>query len=456
MQHIIEYLRLNKKRYLDELITFLTIPSISSSPEHKSEMQRCAEHVAGQLKSIGMDKVKINPTKGHPAVTGEWMGAPGSPTILIYGHYDVQPVDPLELWEYPPFEPHVKGDKLVARGATDDKGQVFMHIKSVEAVLKQTGKLPVNVKFLIEGEEEIGSPNLTDFLKENREALKADVVVVSDTDMWDVGIPAITYGLKGLTFLEIEMIGPNADLHSGEYGGAVANPAEILARMLASVKDKDGRIQIPGFYDAVLEQSDTEKKLLSKVPFDVDAYKTRLGVEELWGEAPYSPMERAWLRPTFEINGIWSGFIGDGAKTVLPSKANAKVSCRLVPNQEPGEIEALVEKYFLENAPKSVKVKVSRFHGGSPIVVPLESPYISAASKALEETFNHEPYFKRTGGSIPIVADFKEILGLDTLLIGFGLPDCKAHSPNEDFHIPTYYKGMEAIVRMMHNIGELK
>ena len=362
---------------------------------------------------------------------------------------------PLELWEHPPFEPHVKGDKLVARGATDDKGQLFMHIKAVEAILNQTGELPVNVKFLFEGEEEIGSPNLTEFLRDNKEALKADVVVVSDTDMWDAGIPAICYGLKGLTFLEIEMIGPNADLHSGEYGGAVANPAEIMARMLASVKDESGRIQIPGFYESVQEQSEKEKQLLGKIPWDEEAYMKRLGVEELWGEAPYSAMERAWLRPTFEINGIWSGFIGDGAKTVLPSKANAKISCRLVPDQEPEEIEEIVKKYFIENSPKSVKVNVQRFHGGKPFIVPLDNPYMGAAAKALNDTFEHELYYKRGGGSIPIVADFKEILGLDTLLVGFGLPDCKAHSPNEDFHIPTFHTGMEAIVRLMYNIGEL-
>ncbi len=455
MQQIIEYLRSEHDRYLEELKSFLTIPSISSSEEYKGEVARCAEHLADHLKGVGINNVKVSPTEGHPVVTGEWMGAAGRPTILVYGHYDVQPVDPLNLWDNPPFEPHVQGDRILARGAADDKGQLFMHIKAVEAILKQKGELPVNVKFLFEGEEEIGSPNLTQYLHDNKEALKADVVVVSDTDMWDIGIPAICYGLKGLTFLEIEMIGPNMDLHSGEYGGAIANPAEILARMLAAVKDENGRIQIPGFYDKVKESSAKETELLGKIPFDEEAYKERLGVEELWGEAPYTPLQRAWLRPTFEINGIWSGFIGKGAKTVLPSVANAKVSCRLVPDQDPDEIEALVAQYFIDNAPKTVKVKVTPFHGGKPFIVPLDNPYMGAAASALTDTFNHEPYFKRGGGSIPIVADFKEVLGLDTLLVGFGLPDCKVHSPNENFHLPTFYTGMEAIVRLMYNIGDL-
>jgi len=452
MEQILTDIRSSKARYLEELTKFLAIPSISSDPEERNNVVLCADHVAGLCKAAGLANIKVTPTAGHPVVYGDWLGAPGKPTLLIYGHYDVQPVDPLDLWEKPPFEAHVKNERLVARGSADDKGQVFMHLKAVEAIMKHEGKLPVNVKFVIEGEEEIGSPNLATYLKAHKAELKADVVIISDSQMYAEGMPAITYGLRGLTYLEIEVNGPNRDLHSGSFGGTVANPAEILARMLASVKDDNGHINIPGFYDSVLELTKTERDLLGSVPFDESAYKEGLGVDALWGEKEYSPNERTWIRPTFEVNGMWGGFTGVGAKTVLPAKAFAKISSRLVPNQDPDVIAELTTKYFESIAPKSVTVKVTRHHGGKPVVAPLETPYVEAARKAFRASFDRDALFIREGGSIPIVADFKEILGLDTLLIGFALPDNRAHSPNENFHLPTMYLGIETLVRFLHNI----
>lgn len=450
MEQTISFVRGEHSSYLEELIEYLAIPSISSDPERKEEVLRCADATAAKLRDAGMEKVVVHPTAGHPVVTGEWLGAPGRPTVLIYGHYDVQPVDPLDLWEKPPFEAHIKDNRLVARGSADDKGQLFMHVKAIEAILKCEGTLPLNVKFLLEGEEEIGSPNLTPFLENHKSELKADVCVISDSQMFAEGEPAITWGLRGLAYLEIELTGPNRDLHSGSYGGAVANPAEVLARLLAQVKDAQGRIQIPGFYDKVLNLTESDRESLAKIPFDESAYKRDLGVEELWGEVPYTPNERTWARPTFEINGMWGGFTGSGAKTVLPSKAAAKVSMRLVPHQDPDEIASLVEAWFTKTAPKSVKVKVSRHHGGRPVIVPLDNPFIAGASRALKESFGKDPYFIREGGSIPIVADFKSVLGVDTLLLGFALPDNRAHSPNENFHLPSMYTGIESLIRLYH------
>jgi len=450
MEQTLAYVRSERERYLDELKAYLAVPSISSDPESKPAVAKCAEMTAKMMREAGLEAVVIHPTAGHPVVTGSWLKAPGRPTILIYGHYDVQPVDPLELWEKPPFEAHMKDNRLVARGSADDKGQVFMHLKAVEAVMKKEGKLPLNVKFLIEGEEEIGSPNLTIFLENNKELLKADVCVISDSQMWAEGMPAITYGLRGLAYLEVELTGPNRDLHSGSYGGAVANPAEMLVRLLAGVKDANGVIQIPGFYDRVRKLTPIERETIAEVPFDEAEYKRELGVEELWGEAPYTPIERTWARPTFEINGIWGGYTGPGAKTVLPGVASAKVSMRLVPDQDPDEIASLVQDYLTKTAPKSVKVKIIRHHGGRPGVVPLDNRFMGAAKRALKESFNREPLFIREGGSIPIVADFKSILGVDTLLIGYALPDNRAHSPNENFHIPTMFTGIESLVRLLH------
>ncbi len=454
MEQAINYLNTNRERYLEELKALLAIPSISSDPERKGAMLECAEHCSGLLKAAGIENAAVKETSGHPVVTGSLMGAPGKPTILIYGHLDVQPVDPLDLWERNPFEAHLKNDRLVARGTADDKGQVFMHIKAVEAVLKTAGRLPVNVKFILESEEEIGSPSLASFLEVNKELLNADFVVISDSGMLAEGKPAITYGLRGLTYLEIEVTGPNRDLHSGTYGGAVANPAEILVRLLASVKDSQGHILIPSFYDRVIDLTGEERELFSKVPHDDAKYMSDLGVEELWGETGYSTRELTGARPTFEVNGIYGGFTGHGAKTVLPAKATAKVSSRLVPDQDPDEIVELTEKFFIDNAPKSVRVKVTRFHGGRPTVTPIDRPYIKAAERALSESFNHEVYFLREGGSIPIVADFKTILGLDSLLLGYALPDARTHSPNENIHLPTFYVGMESLVRCLYYFAE--
>lgn len=450
MEQTLAYVRGERERYLTELTQYLGIPSISSSPEHRTAVAECAEATAKLLRDAGLEDVAVHPTAGHPVVTGSWLKAPGRPTVLIYGHYDVQPVDPIELWEKPPFEAHIKKDRLIARGSADDKGQVYMHIKAVEALIRKEGKLPLNVKFIIEGEEEVGSPNLGAFLQSHQELLKSDVCMISDSQMWAEGVPAITYGLRGLTYLEVEFTGPNRDLHSGSFGGAVANPAEMLARMLGQAKNSHGRIQIPGFYDDVRELTPVEREAFAKIPFNLTEYLGDLNVEELWGEEPFTPLERTWARPTFEINGVWGGFTGTGAKTVLPAKAAAKLSMRLVPDQDPDKIAALVEDWFVRNAPKSVTVKMTRHHGGRPVIVPLDNPYMGAATKALREAFNCEPLFIREGGSIPIVADFKSILGVDTLLIGYALPDNRAHSPNENFHIPTMFKGIESLVHLLH------
>jgi len=454
MEQALNLIKSSHDKYLDELKVWLAIPSISSDSERKPDMQACAEHTAELLRQAGIENVKVNPTAGHPVVTGDWLHNPGKPTVLIYGHFDVQPVDPLELWEKDPFEAHIKNDRIVARGTADDKGQLYMHIKALEAIMKTDGKLPVNVKFLCEGEEEIGSPSLPRFLEDNKGYLSADIAVVSDSGMFAEGMPAITYGLKGLTYLEIELTGPNRDLHSGTFGGAVANPAEIIARLIAQAKDDNGRILIPGFYDRVVDLSEDERELIRRVPHDESHYKADLGVDELWGEAGYSTREWVGARPTFEVNGIWGGFTGKGAKTVLPAKACAKVSSRLVPDQDPEEIMELTEKFFIERAPKSVKIKITRHHGGRPVVTPLDSPYVKAAERALQEAFNHEVYYLREGGSIPIVADFKTILGLDTLLLGYALPDARTHSPNENLHLPTFFTGIDSLVRTWYYIGK--
>jgi len=454
METALKQVRANHSRYLDELKHYLAIPSISSDPERKADTAKCAAHTADLLRAAGITDVKVVPTAGHPVVFGQWAGAPGRPTVLLYGHYDVQPVDPIDLWEHDPFAPWVKNDRIIARGSSDDKGQIFIHIKALEAIHNATGGFPVNLKIIFEGEEEVGSPNLTPFLKQHKNELSADVALVSDTQMWAEMLPSVTFGLRGLSYLEIELTGPNRDLHSGTYGGVVANPAEIIARLVASAKDDHGRILIPGFYDRVQPITNTERAAISRIPFDETEYKQDLGVADLWGEAPYTPLERAWVRPTLEVNGIFGGFTGVGAKTVLPTKASAKISMRLVPDQDPGEIADLTENFFRQTAPQSVTVKVTRHHGGKPIVVNLNNPYIAAAARALRESYGNEPLFIREGGSIPIVADFKEILGLDTLLIGYALPDARTHSPNENLHLPTIFLGLESLVRMYHYLAE--
>jgi len=456
MPDVVEFVRTHHDRYLKELKEYLAIPSISSDPDKKQTMVETAEFTADLLRKAGCPEVNVNPTDGHPCVTGSWIFDESLPTIMIYGHYDVQPVDPLDLWDSDPFDAQVVRDTIVARGAADDKGQLFMHIKAVEAYTKTVGKPPINIKFLLEGEEEIASPNLAAFLEKNKDELSADIIIISDTGMIGPGKPAITYGLKGLTYMELDITGPNRDLHSGEFGGAVANPVEILARMLASVKDENGRIQIPGFYDKVVEVSAQERAELARVPFDETDYRKDLEVDALWGEDGFSTVERTWIRPTFEINGMWGGFIEPGAKTVLPSKAGAKISMRLVPNQNPNEIAELVENYFKKIAPDSIKLEVIPHGGGFPVVVSLDNPFMDGALKGLEDAFNHKPYMVRGGGSIPIVADFKKILGLESLLVGFCAPSARVHSPNENMHLPSFFTGIESLVLMYDNFKDLK
>lgn len=442
MEKVISYINSNENRYIEELKEFLRIPSISTLEEHKSDMQRCAEFVAGKLQDAGLNNVKIYPTDGHPIVYGEWLNAPGKPTVLIYGHYDVQPVDPIELWDNPPFEPVIKDGKIYARGATDDKGQAYMHVKSVEAILKTVGSLPVNVKFIIEGEEEIGSAHLADFIEKNKKLLACDSVLISDTSLYAPGVPTLTYGLRGLCYLEVEVVGPNRDLHSGTFGGAVANPINILAKMIASLHDKNGKINIPGFYDDVVPLTKMERENFKRLKFSEKQFAKELGVAELLGEKGYSSLERTWARPTLDCNGIFGGFTGQGAKTVIPSKATAKISMRLVPNQNPKKISALVTKHLKKIAPKSVKISVKDLHGANAVAAPLDAPSTLAAAKAMEKAFGKKTVFIREGGSIPIVATFKQLLNAPSVLMGLGLNTENLHSPNEHFNLNHFKLGI--------------
>ncbi|HUH34036.1 MAG TPA: dipeptidase, partial [Daejeonella sp.] len=444
MQEIKEYVDANKQRFLDELFELLRFPSVSADPKYKDDVLKTADYVAAKLKEAGADKVEVCQTAGYPIVYGEKIIHSSKPTILVYGHYDVQPPDPLELWKTPPFEPTIRDGKIFARGACDDKGQFYMHVKAFELMMK-TNTLPCNVKFMIEGEEEVGSNNLGIFVKENKERLEADVVLISDTSMISLEHPSLETGLRGLSYLEVEVTGPNRDLHSGVYGGAVANPATVLAKLIASLHDENNHIQIPGFYDDVLALSQSERDELNKAPYDEQEYKDDLGVEELWGEKGYSTLERTGTRPTLEVNGIWGGYIGEGAKTVLPSKANAKISMRLVPNQQSDKITKLFTDHFTKIAPKNVKVKVTPHHGGEPVVTPTDSVAYKAAQKAISESFGKDPIPTRGGGSIPIVALFEKELGIKTVLMGFGLDSDNLHSPNEKYDIANFYKGIETI-----------
>jgi acetylornithine deacetylase/succinyl-diaminopimelate desuccinylase-like protein len=391
-----------------------------------------------------MQNVRLIETPGFPVVYGDWLGAEGAPTILFYGHYDVQPVDPLELWESPPFEATVRDGEIYARGSADDKGQVFMHFKAIEAHLKQNGRLPVNIKVILEGEEEVGSANLDNFVKEHKDDLKADVVVISDSPMFDRGIPSICYGLRGLVYFQIDLRGTRTDLHSGSFGGAVANPAFVLANVLAQMKDRSGRIKIPGFYDDVRALRDEERDQWKRLPFNEKRYAKELGAPRLFGETGYSTLERVWARPTFEVNGILSGFTGAGAKTVIPAVAMAKVSMRLVPDQDPDKIAQLFEDYVKKVAPKTVEVKVTRMHGGKPWMTEFDNKYVQAAGRAIEKGFGKTPVFNREGGSIPVVATFQEILGLPSVLFGVGLPDENAHAPNEKLDLGNFHGGVIA------------
>lgn len=452
---MINYIHSNKQRFLDELIELLKIPSVSADTKHNEDTARCAEAVKTALLKAGCTHAEICPTKGHPIVYAHKILDPNLPTILTYGHYDVQPPDPLDLWTSGPFEPVVKDDKIYARGACDDKGQVYMHVKALETMLA-TNNLCCNVKYIIEGEEEVGSSNLGSFLEENKEKLKADIVLVSDTSMISMENPSIETGLRGLAYMEVEVTGPNRDLHSGVYGGAVANPITILAQMISAMHDENNHITIPGFYDSVIELTEAERTDLNKAPFVLDQYKKDLEINEVWGEKNFTTLERTGIRPTLELNGIWGGYTGEGAKTVLPSKAYAKISMRLVPNQKSHETAQLFTKYIEQIAPPYVKVKVTELHGGEPVVTPTNSAAYQAAADAIETTFGKKPIPTRGGGSIPIIALFERILGLKTVLMGFGLDSDNIHSPNEHFGLFNFYKGIETIPIFHKNFSTIK
>jgi len=448
------YVKANEPRFLDELLDLLRIPSVSADPKYKADVARCADTVKQRMVEAGLDKVEICPTKGHPIVYGEKIVDPTKPTVLVYGHYDVQPPDPLDLWHSGPFEPVIKEGMIYARGSADDKGQFYMHFKAIESMMKNGG-LPCNVKVMIEGEEEVGSDNLGTFVAANKERLKADVVLISDTAMIANDVPSINTGLRGLSYVEVEVTGPNRDLHSGVYGGAVANPINALCEMIASMHDADRRVTIPGFYDAVVELSATERKALAEAPFNEADYKKDLAVDAVRGEKGYTTEERSSIRPTLDVNGIWGGYIGEGAKTVLPSKAFAKLSMRLVPNQKSDAITKLFKDHFEKIAPPGVKVMVRPHHGGEAAVTPIDSPAYLAASKAMEETFGKTPIPTRGGGSIPIVALFEAELGLKTVLFGFGLDSDNIHSPNEKYGVFNYLQGIRTIPRFFANYAAM-
>jgi acetylornithine deacetylase/succinyl-diaminopimelate desuccinylase-like protein len=461
MQNTQEYIHQHKDKFLNELIDLLKRPSISADPSYKNEVEKTAEIVANELKNAGCDKVEIFPTKGHPIVYGEKIIDASLPTIIVYGHYDVQPADPIELWTNPPFEPIIKSTSIhpegaiFARGACDDKGQMYMHVKAFEAMVK-SNELPCNVKFMIEGEEEVGSEHLGEFLVENKELLKGDIILVSDTGMLANDTPSITTGLRGLSYVEVEVTGPNRDLHSGLYGGCVANPINILTKMIASLHDENNKITIPGFYEKVQELTDLERNEMAKAPFSHQKYCSALDIEDVYGEKGYTTPERGSIRPTLDVNGIWGGYTGEGAKTVIASKAYAKISMRLVPNQVPDEITALFQKHFESIAPKGVKVEVKPHHGGQPVVTPIDSIGYQAASFAYEKAFGKKPIPVRSGGSIPIIALFEQILGLKTVMMGFGLDSDAIHSPNEHFGLFNFYKGIETIPYFYHEFTNLQ
>jgi len=439
-----DYQEQNKERFLNELLDLLRIPSISAKTENKADMITCAEAVKQRLLEAGADKVEIYPTAGHPIIFAEKIIDPSKPTVLVYGHYDVQPAEPLELWHSGPFDPVIKDGKIFARGSCDDKGQVYMHIKALE-ILVRTNTLNNNIKFCIEGEEEIGSPNLGKFVATHKELLKADCVLISDSSMISLDTPSIDIGVRGLSYIEIEITGPNRDLHSGVYGGAVANPITILAKMIASCHDENNHITIPGFYDDVIVASAEERKLMAAAPFDEKEYEQDLGVKELWGEKGFSTNERTGIRPTIELNGIWGGYQGEGAKTVLPSKASAKISARLVPNQSSEKITTLLLNYFKKIAPPYVTVSSFEHHGGEPYMTPVDSKAYKAAAAAIKDTFGKEAIPVRGGGSIPICALFEKELGIKIVFMGFGLDSDNLHSPNEKFNLENFYKGIETI-----------
>ncbi|HLP52566.1 MAG TPA: dipeptidase [Chitinophagales bacterium] len=454
MDNLLPYLEQNKERFLNELLDLLRIPSISADEKYAGDVNKAAEFVSEQLKKAGADKVEVIATKGYPVVYGEKIIDTKLPTVLVYGHYDVQPADPLDLWNSPPFEPVVKDGNIYARGACDDKGQMYMHVKAFEMMMKNNS-LPCNVKFMIEGEEEVGSVHLEQFANDYKDKIKADVILISDTSMISNEQPSITTGLRGLSYLEVEVTGPNRDLHSGVYGGAVANPINVLCDMIASMHDENHRITIPGFYDDVQEVSKEERDAMAKAPFDINDYKAHLDINEVLGEKGYSTLERVSIRPTLDVNGIWGGYTGQGAKTVLPSKAYAKISMRLVPNQGSEKIMKLFEDHFKKITPPYVKIKVMPHHGGEAAVTPTDSIAYKAAAKAMEKTFGKTPIPLRTGGSIPIVTMFEKVLGIKSVLFGFGLDSDAIHSPNEKYGLFNYYKGIETLPYFYQNFAEM-
>ena len=443
MSRVQDYIDSNIETFQNELFELLKIPSVSTDSTKKEDVRKAGNFLVNQLKEIGLDKVTLHETKGHPIVTAEKCPHPDRPTVLIYGHFDVQPPDPMDLWTTPPFEPTVKNGRVYARGASDDKGQSYTHVKAVQAYLKTGTELPVNVKFILEGEEEIGSPNLVPFIEANKELLKCDMVLISDTAMFGENQPSITYVLRGLAYMEIHVTGPNRDLHSGVYGGAVHNPANVLCEIIAKLKDEDGVIQIPGFYDDVEKLTDEMREAYRKLPHDDEEYKANLDLKALHGEKGFSTLERSSARPTLDVNGLWSGYQGEGAKTVLPAKAGAKVSMRLVPDQNPKKIAKLFADHVKSLAPDSVTVEVTDHHGGYPVVVDLDFYGVKAAAKAFEKVYNKEVLFSREGGSIPIVADFKKVLGVNSILMGFGLTKDALHSPNESFSLKDFHRGIK-------------
>ena len=440
----IKFIEKNRERFLEELFDLLRIPSVSADSKFKHDVRKAAEFVKSKLVAAGAETAELHETGGHPIVYGERIIDDAWPTVLVYGHYDVQPPDPYELWDSPPFEPVIRDEKIFARGSCDDKGQMYMHIKAIESLI-QSDELQCNVKFMIEGEEEVGSDGLEDFVKNNHDKLAADVILISDTSILSNDVPSITVGLKGLSYVEVEVTGPNRDLHSGTYGGSVANPANVLSKMIASLQDENGRITIPGFYDKVKEFSQEKREELGRAPFDENKFKQDLDIKEVWGEAGYTTRERMGIRPTLDVNGIWGGYIGEGAKTVLPSKAHAKISMRLVPDQNSHEITKLFEEHFVSIAPPSVKVKVMRHHGGEAAVVSTDSAAYQAASDAFEKAWGKVPIPTYEGGSIPIVALFQKELRVDPILMGFGLDEDAIHSPNESYGLFNFYKGIETI-----------
>ena len=449
-----DYQQKNKDRFLNELLELLRIPSISARSEHKPDMAKCAEAVKQRLLEAGADKAEVFPTAGHPVVYGEKIIDPKKPTVLVYGHYDVQPVEPLELWHSGPFDPVIKDGKIFARGSCDDKGQFYMHVKALETMV-QTKSLVTNIKFCIEGEEEVGSSHLADFVKSHKDLLKADVILISDTAMLSLENPSIDIGVRGLSYIEVEVTGPNRDLHSGVYGGAVANPITILAKMIASLHDENNHITIPGFYDDVVIATTEERKKLNAAPYNEKEYKDDLGVKELWGEKGFTTNERTGIRPTLEVNGIWGGYIGEGSKTVLPSKAFAKISARLVPNQDSNKITDLLIAHLKKIAPPTVEVKAVPHHGGEPYMTPIDSKAYKAAAAAIKDTFGKEPIPVRGGGSIPICSLFEQELGIKIVFMGFGLDSDNLHSPNEKFNLDNYYKGIETIPYFHKHFAEM-